>query len=611
LTRLGSGVDRLMAAPKEDVVVNKHEKAYEFLKQVRASKTVTLKPTSMLRSDIVGLDGTTQPLKIRYYQVQAIMHLLTMKRMVLGDATGTGKTLVLIASLCYAWDKEPINKGVVVCPKSALRQWEAEFVKFSVGIKTFLVDGTPAERKAVYEAFQAHPTTPESEKAVLLIGYAPLVRDWNVGSTRPLLPSGQPNMKVPQTPGLLSGIMGSIPNLTVTFDEATAFKNTKTKTWQVASELSAYANRCYGLTATLLKNNLIEGFSIFKVIYPQVFTTITAFLRDYCVTKMQPVGGGRKIPIVVGYKNLEAFRARIDMFFLGRAKHLISDELPKLITKEVQVDLSEAEDAKYIEALTGILQLGDGQVKDYEEHKKLVALIYCQQTVDSLSLLKYQEGDELDLGLYHDEIVKVAGVGSKEQALLDLLSEEFDDEKVIVYTRFASLVPRLQELCKKQGIESVAVTGQVVDTKTNPARQRAQQAFQDLTSKVRVIFISDAGSEAINLQAASAMIFYNAPWSWGNYIQLLGRPIRIGSPHQHVVAVHLVAQRPKAKGKERKTIDHYTLAILQKKKDLIDKVLGESAVGALDFDSGESFAHLLMGELQKSVRVGVAKPRAT
>jgi hypothetical protein len=35
--------------------------------------------------------------------------------------------------------------------------------------------------------------------------------------------------------------------------------------------------------------------------------------------------------------------------------------------------------------------------------------------------------------------------------------------------------------------------------------------------------------------------------------------------------------------KDRHTIDHHTLKLLRSKKDLIDKVLGESAVGALDF----------------------------
>jgi len=584
--------------PSNEDILAKHAKVYEILKKVRTSKTVSLKPISMLCSEFVGLDGQVQPFRLRYYQVQAIFHLLSMKRMVLGDAAGSGKTIVAIASFCYTWEKEPTNKVIIIAPKSALRQWESEIQKFALGIKTFLLEGTPSERKAVYHAFAEHPTDAGHDRAVMIMGYSSLVRDWNEGSSRPLKPNGQPNMKAPLNPGLLNRITGGIPNLTVVTDECQAFKSDRTKTWQVCRELSDRANRCYGMTATLLKNNLIEGFSIYKCIYPGVFSTKTKFLESYCVTKMQPVKGGRKIPIVVGYRNLQQFRDQIDPFFLGRPKHEISDELPKLITKEVLVELSEAEDAKYAEALTGILSLGDGEIREYEEHKRLVALIYCQQAVDSLSLLRYEEGDSIDLDMFREEQAEVAAVGSKEQALLDLLTGEFDDAKVIVYTRFASLVPRLQKLCEKIGIPNVAVTGKVVDTKSNPARQRAMQAFQDLRSKVRIIFITDAGSEAINLQAAEALIFYDAPWSWGNYVQTVGRAIRIGSPHQHVVAVHLVAERPGKTIKQRKTIDRYTLEILQKKKNLIDKVLGESAVGALDFGAEGSFTT----ELMKSLR---------
>ncbi len=89
------------------------------------------------------------------------------------------------------------------------------------------------------------------------------------------------------------------------------------------------------------------------------------------------------------------------------------------------------------------------------------------------------------------------------------------------------------------------------------------------------------------------MIFYDAPWSWGNYVQLLGRPIRIGSVHQHVVVYHIISERPRDKAKDRKTIDAYTLDILDSKKTLVDKVLGESAVGALEFEKGSATKELV------------------
>jgi SNF2 family DNA or RNA helicase len=570
---------------------------YGKLLEIRKSKTCSLRPTPMLKNEIVGISGKAEPFRLRYYQVQGILHLLMVKRMVLGDGTGLGKTVEMIGALCYFWEKYPDRKVIVVSPKSAIRQWASEFDKFTTGVKTYVVSGNPKERAEVYDAWSNHKGP---DKAVLILNYHSLVKDWSAGSVQPLLPNGQPDPKKPVTPGLLDRLTNKEKDLITIYDEATAFKNTGTKTWQVCSFLSVRSDRVYGLTATLLKNNLIEGFAIYKVVHPTVFTTKSRFLNDFCVTKLQAVSRTRKIPIVVGYKNLQQFRERIDPYFLGRPKHQVSDELPKLITKEITCELSQAEDIKYSEALTGVLQLGDGEVRDFEEHKAFVALIYCQQIVNSLALLKFEGGAAIETDAFRDETVEVKSLGAKEQALVDLFEGDLEGEKTIVYTRFSSLVPRLQKILEDRNIKSVAITGDVVDTAKNPARQKAKEAFQDMESGVQVIFITDAGSEAINLQAAAAMIFFDAPWSWGNYVQLLGRPIRIGSPHQHVVAYHIISERPRERKTSRKTIDHYTLELLQKKKDLIDKVLGEAAVGALDF-SNNSFTRELVQSLQSNV----------
>ena len=368
--------------------------AYDKLKQVRTSKTVALKPTPMLRQEIKGLDGKPQPLRLRYYQAQGIYHLLLMKRLILGDGTGLGKTAQVIGTLCYLWPKEPANKVVVVTPKSALRQWEGEIHRFAEGVTTYVVSGGFAERKKVYEAWSKHPVDGPT-KPVLLVNYHLLVRDWNEGA------GTDPKTKK-VTAGYAHDLFSRLSSIVVVYDEATAFKTPSTKTWQVCSQLSRMAHRCYGLTATLLKNNLMEGFSIYKAVVPDLFSTKTAFMNDYCVTRLMPVGG-RSVPLVVGYRNLQHFRDKIDPFFIGRAKHVVSDELPTLITKEIPCELSKAEDAKYSEALSGVFELGDGTVKDYEEHKAFVSLIYCQQVVNSLATLKFEAGSEIETGMFRDE----------------------------------------------------------------------------------------------------------------------------------------------------------------------------------------------------------------
>jgi len=946
-------------------------KAHEQLKKVRASKTVSLKPIARLKETITGFDGKPQPFKLRYYQVQGAYHLMLMKRLVLGDSTGTGKTIQAIAAMAYLWEREPNNKVIVLAPKSALRQWANEIKRFTNDVNPIVASGTLDERKAAYMAFQHAPTGPNDPKVVLIMNYAILIRDWNQDGFQPTLPNGRPDPKKPVLPGLLDKMTTEIgSNLVVTYDECfdyftpitladgsteligkivcgkkpvkvlswnferqqfegrqvlrwirnplkggkrgqgrreyllklefkyarscrvtkshefyriaplgnarwredgaskikacllkvgsdttflnlkapsadqeqiilggmlgdasvsfpkrhnwgvvfgqgedqlqylnfkknileplgvsriakgrsgyggkpiyrfrmnsnpslcskfsfcngplktgyqlkgprktvtlnwlnaitplglavwygddgslgehlckdgrvsrhitlsthsftpeenqllagwllwkwgiraqvkptakgctlylpdeaaqkflllmpgalpgveykfpglpviqlqdidvtprrelvrdevtkvevwkrapkkrdcteyvydleveenhnyfaggslvsncTAFKNMRTKTWEVARFLADKAHRCYGLSATLLKNNLMEGFCIYKAIKPDLFGTKTKFYEDYCFIEMKQVARAR-IPVILGYKNLDRFRETIDPFFLGRQKHQISEELPTLTTREIPFEITRAEDAKYEEALNGLLELGDGVVKDFEENKALVSLMYCQQVVNSLALLKFKEGDDVtSFSPLEDEgSHKVGSLGSKELALVDLLSDELDGEKVIVYTRFESLVGRLTDIVKKAGIKSTRITGKENDK----ARQKNQAAFQDLESDTKVVFITAAGTEAINLQAAAAMICFDAPWSWGDYVQLLGRMIRIGSPHPAVVAYHLVAERPA--GRDKKTIDHHVLKMLRKKKGLIDRVLGESAVGALKFEKGD------------------------
>jgi hypothetical protein len=495
-------------------------------------------------------------------------------------------TIQAIGAMCYLWERNPNMKIMVVCPKSAIRQWYSEVGRFTTGVKAFMALGSPSAREKSYREWFEH-----QGPSILAMNYHSMVKDWDYGIKKEAPePSAKKGTQPKLGQGLLDGLTSNAGDLLVVFDEASAFKNPSTKTHQTAKFLSDKAKRVWGLTATLLKNRLEEGFGIYKVIRPQTFTSKTRFLDDYCQVEMQRARGGIRVPIVIGYKNLAQFRAVIDPFFYGRAKHQISSELPALTTREVLCELSPAEDRKYAEALQGVMLMGDGNLKDYQETKDLTALIYCQQVCNSLGMLKFEAGSDVE-GLTFE------GKSAKETALMEILTEEYADEKVIVYTRFASIVDRIQKFLAQEKIKSVRITG----SENDKARRKAQEAFQDMSSPVKVVIITDAASEAINLQAAQATIFFDTPWSWGNYVQIIGRMVRIGSPHPNVNVVHLMAERPNQTGKKRETIDHKVIAKLRSKKGLIDQIIGEAAQGALRFErSGND-----IGELLKSVKESV------
>jgi len=205
--------------------------------------------------------------------------------------------------------------------------------------------------------------------------------------------------------------------------------------------------------------------------------------------------------------------------------------------------------------LQGFLDIGDKRAEGAQEKEvtKLTALIYLQQIVN------------------HPDLIECQGSSDKLDALLDMLTEgDLAGEKVIVFSRFKKMVNLLMPALQKAKLNPVRVTGD----ESEDQRQRAQDLFQDPDSDTQVICITSAGGEGINLQAAKAIVFYDTPWSAGDYLQILGRMIRIGSEHDNVLAIHLVS-----KWKDGPSIDQRVMEVIGNKMKLIEAVLGERLKG--------------------------------
>lgn len=515
------------------------EKAYETLKVYRTRKDLKMRPCRYLKETFTHFDGTERPLEFRYYQVQGILHLIGMNRFLLGDEMGLGKTIQTISALCYLWEKDPTFKAVVVTDKSAVLQWGSEFDKFTKGISTFTYNGPKKGRQAALEAFQAC-----EGPSVLILNYALLRIDFSVFQEAL-----------------------HDPSFVIIYDEAQAFKGTKSQIYQACRYFSSKAQRCWALTATMIQNRLMEGYAIYTVIVPGLFSSERNFMNTYGIVEQQSIPGRHhKISVVVGHtpEHIEMFREKIDPFYLGRAKWEVASELPSLTIKTVEVDLSPLQETKYKEALAGLLEMGDGEVK---ETTKLTQIIYCQQIINHPELI----GVDADL----QDCPRL-------ETLLDLLIDgEFAGQKVIVSTRFRKMVDIIERELKKRKVGVTRITGNENDKQ----RQAAMKAFQDLTSPIRIVLITDAAKQAVNLQAASAIIFYDTDFSGGVYLQKLGRMIRIGSVHSMCYAVHLAARRRSG----GKTIDQRCMDILKKKMVLIESVLGKRLMGEGDtpIDIGE------------------------
>ena len=146
---------------------------YEKLKRVRTKEGINLPHPPNLRKTITTNSGEERKLVLRNYQQQMILHLLAMKRFVVGDDTGLGKTVETIGGLCQVWARKPDTKVVVLTKKSVIPQWADELERFTTGVTVLKGVGTPKKRAKAHEEWE-NSTGP----TVLIQGYTSFCNDF-------------------------------------------------------------------------------------------------------------------------------------------------------------------------------------------------------------------------------------------------------------------------------------------------------------------------------------------------------------------------------------------------------------------------------------------------
>lgn len=457
-------------------------------------------------------------------------------------------TLETIAALSYIWEREPEMRSIVVTNKTAMGQWEDEFEKFTTGPRPRLVEGTPEDRRDIYRWLFEEDWDPERPK-VLITNYARTRNDEDF------------LLQYLEDPDDFSTL--NEYNVTFVADECSALRNIDTKTHTSMRGIMRHCRRVWGLTATVIENRLQDAYGVFRAIFPNLFGNFYEFRDEFCQTYEMNIGS-REVTKISGHtdEHIEKFKERIDPFYLGRAKHDVADELPSLTTREIRVPCNRRQWSLYEDAVEGIIELGE----DVVHTTKLTKLIYTQQIVD------------------HPCLIDSDYASAKEEALIDLMEDEFSGQKLIIYTRFRKMIDRLETRLRDEGFELGIdkVDGEWVATESKSdeyvrvtgkedgeQRSAARRAFAS-PDGAQIILINDAAQKAINLQSASAMVFYDLPWSAGSYLQILGRMIRIGSEHDNVLAVHLIAEGPTG----GETIDQIVSEVVDSKMELIEEVMG-------------------------------------
>lgn len=236
---------------------------------------------------------------------------------------------------------------------------------------------------------------------------------------------------------------------------------------------------------------------------------------------------------------------------------------------------------------------------------------------EDVVIQKQKIQDELTVVESIIEISKRITSNAKVEALKIALTTAFEQQKIegisqkaVVFTESKRTQKYIAEELRKSGYSeddiilfngdsNDAMTKEIYRTwqvknygKTNYGRSvEYKHAIVDyFKGHAKVLIVTDAGSEGLNLQFCNTVINYDLPWNPQKIEQRIGRCHRYGQTHD-VVAINLLNTENEA--------DKRVYEILSRKFELFEGVFGASDIALGVLESGTSFEKTILDIYQK------------
>jgi SWI/SNF-related matrix-associated actin-dependent regulator 1 of chromatin subfamily A len=309
-------------------------------------------------------------------------------------------------------------------------------------------------------------------------------------------------------------------------DEAHYLSNPQANRTKLLNDVLSKIPKVWLLTGTPMTSRPINYFNLLKIVESPLTLNWQSYVRRYCAGYQFRVGG-RKVWNTSGASNLDELRERTKSLVLRRMKTDILD-LPEKIVTPVYLELKNT---FYDDELEEFMRIS----KDNKENESIAVTLN--------RLMKIRQLIAIEKVPYTCEIV-------------DRCIEQ--GKKVIVFTNFTTSLDLLHEKYKKN---SVILDGRM----SKERRQESVDKFQT-NDKVKV-FISNivAGGVGITLTAAEIVIMNDLSFVPAHHSQAEDRAYRYGQKNSVLVYYPIFEN----------TIEKIVYNILQKKKGIIDQVMGD------------------------------------
>jgi SNF2 family DNA or RNA helicase len=438
---------------------------------------------------------------LRDYQIHGYKWLKTLASYgfggILADDMGLGKTL---QSITYILSELPLVRKkklqiLIVCPASLTYNWLSEMSKFAAGVHAVILDGNKSERTAKQKQI--------SDSDIIITSYPLLRKDivWYEKQTFH----------------------------TVFFDEAQAFKNPITQTARTVKRIKA--DHRFALTGTPVENSSEELWSIFHVVFPELFQG----LRDFShLTRKQ-------------------IARRVRPFLLRRLKEDVLSELPEKIESVDLVELLPEQKKLYGAYLAKLrhdtLKHLDKDTLRKNKIKILAGLTRLRQICCHPSLF----------------VDNYNGSSAKFEQLLRILEESKQaGRRVLIFSQFTKMLQLIGREMAIQGLPYFYLDGQTPSEERLELTNRFNRGERDL-----FLISLKAGGTGLNLTGADTVILYDLWWNPAVEEQAADRAHRMGQTNI-VQVIKLIA---------RGTIEEKMNELQEKKRELIEEIIDSKDKG--------------------------------
>lgn len=410
---------------------------------------------------------------------------------VLADDMGLGKTLQSITFIVSELSSIRASRlpVLIVCPSSLTYNWLHEIMKFAPDLQAIVIDGNKADREELQKNIK--------DLDVIITSYPLLRRDikWYENQTFH----------------------------SVFFDEAQAFKNPVTQTARAVKRIQA--DHRFGLTGTPVENSLEELWSIYHVVFPQLFQG----LREYSHLPRKTIA------------------RRIRPFLLRRIKEDVLAELPEKIELFESAELLPEQKKLYAAYLAKLR---------HDTLKHLDKDTFRKNRIRILAGLTRLRQICCHPALFVDGY---KGSSAKYEQLLQIVEEsKLAGRRVLIFSQFTKMLELIGREITTRGQTYFYLDGQT------PSEERVEicNRFNDGERDLFLISLK-AGGTGLNLTGADTVILYDLWWNPAVEEQAADRAHRMGQKNV-VQVIKLVA---------RGTIEEKMNELQEKKRNLITDII--------------------------------------